>query len=100
LQLFPYARNGRPPGDSRGCGSDTGGFTVTELAFGPYGSIAVDDAQWADPCPDRAAPGRDRPCRLARERHAARDVHLNARRGPFQTGAARLETSASATDSS
>lgn len=74
------SRTGSEPGisisgDSRGCGSDTGSFTVTELAFGPYGyvqnfhatfsqscegvqpaltgSIAVDDAQW--PTPPRIA---------------------------------------------
>jgi hypothetical protein len=67
------SRTGSQPGisiggDYRGCGSDTGSFTVTELAFGPYGyvqnfhatfsqscegvdppltgSVAVDDAQW------------------------------------------------------
>jgi hypothetical protein len=74
------SRTGTQPGisisgDSRGCGSDTGSFTVTELAFGPYGyvqnfhatfsqscegvqpaltgSVAVDDAQW--PTPPRIA---------------------------------------------
>jgi hypothetical protein len=74
------SRSGTEPGisisgDSRGCGSDTGSFTVTELAFGPYGyvqnfhatfsqscegvqppltgSVAVDDAQW--PTPPRIA---------------------------------------------
>jgi hypothetical protein len=74
------SRTGSEPGisisgDSRGCGSDTGSFTVTELAFGPYGyvqnfhatfsqrcegvqpaltgSVAVDDAQW--PTPPRIA---------------------------------------------
>jgi hypothetical protein len=74
------SRTGTQPGisisgDSRGCGSDTGSFTVTELAFGYYGyvqnfhatfsqscegvqpaltgSVAVDDAQW--PTPPRIA---------------------------------------------
>lgn len=74
------SRTGTQPGisisgDSRGCGSETGSFTVTELAFGPYGyvqnfhatfsqscegvqpaltgSVAVDDAQW--PTPPRIA---------------------------------------------
>ena len=38
------SRTGSDPGisisgDSRGCGADTGSFTVTELAFGPYGYV-------------------------------------------------------------
>lgn len=49
------SRSGSQPGisisgDSRGCGSDTGSFTVTELALGPFGYVQNFHATFSQSC--------------------------------------------------